>query len=169
MDNKPKKTFWEGSFWQSIKKSAPDVAGAVLSTAGNLTGLEILNKASDLIEKSDKLTEEEKVQLLELKQMELEEYRIEVQDRDSARQREAALAKAGQRDWFQYIVGTVGLAAFIFMLYVVVYEPIKDNLQKTLFIHALGIVEGAVISIFGYYFGSSKGSKDKTSLLTHKN
>lgn len=162
---KEKKRFWDGSFWQTIKEKVPAVAGDLLQVSGELTGIELLERAGDMITRVDDLTPEEKVELLEMKQLELEEFRIEVEDRSSARTREAELAKAGQRDWFMYLVGAVGLAAFLFMIYALAYRDIPEG-NREIFIHAVGIIEGVVITIFAYYFGSSKGSKDKTNLLT---
>ena len=71
LPEKKKKTFWEGKFWQWTKKNAPDVASTILSTAGDLTGVELFNRAGELISGSN-LPPEKKVEALELRQMELE-------------------------------------------------------------------------------------------------
>jgi hypothetical protein len=34
-----------------------------------------------------------------------------------------------------------------------------------LFIHLVGLVEGAVLTIIAYYYGTSKSSSDKTKML----
>lgn len=102
---------------------------------------------------------------LEFSKVELEETKAYLGDVQNARQREIELAKSGKRDWMQILVGLVGMAMICFNLYVLVYIEIpKDN--KTLFIHYMGIVEGIAMSIFSYYFGSSKGSKEKTDLMS---
>lgn len=77
------------------------------------------------------------------------------QDRKSARQREVDIKKSGGTDFMMIITGLIGLSAFAFMIYALAYLDIpKEN--KELFIHAIGIIEGVAISMFGYYFGSSK-------------
>ena len=52
------------------------------------------------------------------------------------------------------ITGIVGLAAFMFTIYAVVYiENVREN---DLFIHLMGMIEGVVIgNIFAYYYGTS--------------
>lgn len=103
---------------------------------------------------------------LALQDQALKAYEAEVKDRDSARQREAAIAKSGKMDFMMILTGLVGLAAFGFMLYVLAYLEIPEQ-NRDLFIHAVGIVEGVVISIFAYYFGTSKSSNDKTKILSN--
>lgn len=170
MPRKPKserKSFFEGSFFQTIKEVAPDIAGGILSTAGNLTGIELLTKAGELIDKDPELTQEDKINLLEKLQHEKEIYALEVQDRDSARKREIAFTQSGKRDWFMYVVGSVGLIVLIIMIYALIWRDIPER-NHDLFVHGLGIIEGVAVSIFAYYFGSSKGSKDKTEMLTKR-
>lgn len=163
---KKKKSFWEGKFWQWTKKNAPDVASTILSTAGDLTGVELLNRAGELIGGSS-LPAEKKVEALELKQIELEMYRLEVADRASAREREVGMARAGKRDYFMYIVGGVGLLAFMLMVYAIIFMTIPDA-NKEIFINLLGIVQGVAMTIFAYYFGTSKSSREKQNILEEK-
>jgi len=160
-----KKSCWEGKLWQGIKKTAPDIAGTLLNTAGDLTGIELLNRAGDMIDKDPKLTPEQKVQLLEMKQMELDQYRLEVEDRGSARTREVELAKVFGRDWFMYIVGGTILFLTIYM----VYHVLNNEIHNSEIVHLLiGEITGMAISLTVYYFGSSKGSADKNKLLDKK-
>ena len=122
---------------------------------GKLTGIlpekGILGILKDVLDGDDTLTPEEKEQALNEA---LEAYRIEVSDRDSARQREVKLRKYGT-DWMFNATGIVGLLAFAFLVYTVVTTQVPDS-NKEIFIHLLGIVEGVALSIFGYYFGSAK-------------
>ena len=103
------------------------------------------------------MTEDEKAaahdQLVEL-------YRLEVEDRDSARKREAAIIASGGRDWMMTLTGVVGLSAFGFLVYTVVTTQVPET-NKEIFIHMIGIVEGVALSIFGYYFGSAVKKEDK--------
>jgi hypothetical protein len=86
-------------------------------------------------------------------------YELEVADRDSARKREIELAKAGKEDYMHSFTGIVGLLSFCFMIYAVVYLEVPEN-NKEVFINILGISQGIVLSIFGFYYGSAvKGNK----------
>lgn len=90
------------------------------------------------------------------KQMELE-----VQDRASARTRESEFVKqTGHIDWMMAIVGIVVLGSFVGVtIFVLNHELPKSSEHIT--INLIGILEGAVISVITYYFGSSAGSRIK--------
>ena len=174
--SKEKKAFKDTVFGKILGKAGdivPDVAGAVLkaTVGGNPMGAvqDVIGalsnskdpKAKDIVtELNLKMAEIE----LEFSKVELEETKAYLGDVQNARQREIELAKSGKRDWFQIIVGSLGIIMLGFCLYVLVYKHIPAE-NKDLFIHFLGIIEGVSISIYNYYFGSSKGSKDKTSLM----
>jgi len=82
-----------------------------------------------------------------------------VKDRSSARIREAEIVKAtGHFDWMMWLLAASGIGMLIYCLYQLVNSEIAN---KELFTHFIGIVEGVVISIYSYYFGSSLGSRIK--------
>ncbi len=111
----------------------------------------VLGVVRDILDGDDSLTPDEKESLLNES---LEAYRIEVSDRDSARNREVKLRRFGT-DWMFNVTGIVGLLAFGFLVYTVVTTQVPET-NKEIFIHMIGIVEGVALSIFGYYFGSAK-------------
>ena len=56
--------------------------------------------------------------------------------------------------------GIIGLGAFCFMIYAIVYLEIPAS-NKEVWINLIGIVQGIVLSIFGFYYGSAvKKNKD---------
>jgi hypothetical protein len=88
-------------------------------------------------------------------------FALEIEDRDSAREREVEIAKTERQDYMMLATGLTGLLAFIFIIYAIVYIPsVSDN---DLFVHLMGMVEGVVIgNIFAYYYGGSpNNSKNK--------
>lgn len=62
------------------------------------------------------------------------------------------------------MVGAVVLLCFCLIIYSLAFRAIPES-NKEIFIHTIGIVEGAVIGIVTYYYGSSSGSKAKTDIL----
>ena len=52
------------------------------------------------------------------------------------------------------LTGLTGLGAFLFIVYAIVYLDIPES-NKEVWIHLIGICEGIVLSIFGYFFGSA--------------
>lgn len=147
MSKKPFKDTKVGKF---LMKKLPDFAGAAL-TGGPLEAIK------SLIDDDPAITPEEKAQLHE----ELVElYKLEVADRDSARNREIEVAKTGRFDFMYNLTGVIGLGAFAFIVYAIVYLEIPED-NKEVWIHLIGICEGIVLSIFGYFYGSAvKRDKD---------
>ena len=117
----------------------------------------VIGVLKDVLDLDESLTPEDKEKAAERL---IQAYEAEVSDRDSARKREVEIVKAGKKDWLFSLTGVVGLAAFAFAIYAIVYEPsTKDN---DLFIHLLGLLEGIVVSnIFAYYFGTSMKDEKK--------
>ncbi len=158
-----KKPFKETKLGQFLSKTAPKVLGVV---ADVLPDKGVLGIVKNLIDNDPDMTSEQKAEALKLAQeYELELEKLQQADRGNARLRETEFVKAlGHVDWMMYFTGIVGLAAFGFILYVLVYIALPES-NRDLFIHAIGMVEGVAVSIFSYYFGSSKGSHDKTQMM----
>ena len=96
---------------QFLKDKAPkvlDIVGDVLPSSGTL-GI-----VKNIISKDPDLTAEEKAQI---HQQVVELYKLEVDDRDSAREREVELAKANRFDFMFNLTGLVGLFCFTFLVH----------------------------------------------------
>jgi len=141
-----KKPFKETKVGQLLQ----GLAGTVLPDKG------LLGVVKNLIDDDQELTDEQKIiahqQLTEM-------YKLEVEDRDSARNRQIEVSKTRKFDLLFNLTGIVGLGSFIFAIYAIVYVPSTKG--NDLFVHLLGLLEGVVVSnIFAYYFGTSI-DKDK--------
>ena len=137
---------------QFLKTKAPkilDVIGDVLPDSGSL-GI-----VKNLISQNPDLTPEEKAQL---HAQIVEVYKLEVEDRDSARKREIEVSKVKKFDLMFNLTGLVGLSAFAFLVYAIVYLKIPEH-NKEIWIHLIGITEGIALSITGYFYGPTM--KDK--------
>ena len=142
----PKKKFKDTAVGKFLFNKIPSLAGDVLPEMG------ILGVVKNLIDSDDSMPQADKDALYK------ELYEMEVADRDSARQREVEVKKAGGQDWMMFITGVVGLASFVFTIYAVVYVP--SVVENDLFVHLMGMIEGVVISnIFAYYYGTSADKK----------
>ena len=139
------KKFKDSKIGQFILKKIPNFVGGMLPEKG------VLGVVKNLIDNEPELTSQDKTQLHnEL----IELYELEVADRDSARKREVEKAKAGGFDFMFNLTGVIGLGAFAFIIYAIVYLQIPES-NKEVWIHLIGISEGIVLSIFGYFFGSA--------------
>jgi hypothetical protein len=98
-------------------------------------------------------------------QADLDRFKAEVEDRDSARKAHAEVATSANSTQLDKVVvpllalGVVGLAFMLIAVLMFVDTP--DN-QQQLVIFALGFVTSAAGQVLSFYFGSSQGSKDKT-------
>lgn len=151
-----------------IKENGGDIIGIGIKAAtGNVSGAiedtVSLFKGKDDPESKALLSELE----LKRKEFELETYRLEVQDRDSARTREVELKKAGGQDIMMLVSGAVAMIAFLTIIFTILFVELPDK-NENLIHQVIGITEGVAISVFTYYFGSSKGSSDKQKELNKK-
>ena len=153
-EEKQKKPFKDSTVGKILLGLVPGVAKVASSV---LPDRGVLGVLKNIIDTDPDLSEEEKAaahdQLVEL-------YRLEVEDRDSARKREASIVAAGGYDWMMSLTGLIGLLSFAFVVYTVVTTEVPAS-NKEIFIHMIGIVEGVALSIFGYYFGSAVKKEDK--------
>lgn len=142
---KNKKKFKDTKVGQFLLKKLPGFVSGTLPDKG------ILGIVKNLIDSEPELTGQDKIQMHEEL---IELYNLQVADRDSARKREVEKAKTGQFDLMFNLTGIVGLGAFTFMIYAIVYLQIPES-NKEVWIHLIGICEGIVLSIFGYFFGAA--------------
>ena len=139
-----KKKFKDTAVGKFLMKKLPDLAGAAL-TGGPLEALKTLIDSDQSIGPAEKEM---------LHNQLVDAYKAEVEDRDSARDREVEIAKTGKSDWLFSLAGIVGLGSFAVIIWAILALDIPDA-NKELFYHLIGIVEGVSLSIFGYYFGTS--------------
>lgn len=89
------------------------------------------------------------------------QFELEVQDRASARVREADFVKStGHIDWMMTAVGILVMVCFMVTVWFVATQPLPEG-SEHLLINAMGILEGMVMAVVGYYYGSSAGSRIK--------
>ena len=97
----------------------------------------------------------------EMEKLSNEQFKTEVEDRSSARIRETEFVKAtGHIDWMHTIVGLLVMFSFILMTYLLFTVELPQK-SEHITINLVGILEGAVITVVSYYFGSSAGSRLK--------
>jgi hypothetical protein len=107
--------------------------------------------------------------LMEMAQRgQLAELEANVKEMQSARDREVQIATSESAPMLNKIVtpvlalGTVGLT---FILFAVIIFVDVDSDSKDILIYVLGALTSAVTMVLGYYFGSSAGSKEKSSQI----
>lgn len=174
-----KKDIWSG-FKNILAKTLPIAANAVVPGAGGIiTGLVAsvlgVENTPEALEAGLATASPEQIIDLKKMQMDNQERLLEIgmendksylQDRQSARQREVDIVKStGKKDINLYVLAwtiVVGFFVLIGMLMFVDLPKASIGPVNQLF----GFLGAGFIGVTGYFFGSSKGSADKTKLLS---
>lgn len=184
MKKKPlKERIKNSKFAAFMRDKVKPVAGDVLEIVGDVTGVEAIERVGELINGKKDQDEAHKNLALEFEkyklewelemhridvQNELETYKAEVDDRKSAREREARYLEAtsGKRDWLMSAVVITGLMLLVATILTLVFIQIPQENQR-LADMCFGAVMSMGASIFSYYVGSSKSSRLKDETI-HK-
>jgi archaellum component FlaF (FlaF/FlaG flagellin family) len=65
---------------------------------------------------------------------------------------------------FKHVTGIAMIIFFGVVIYSLAFREIPEA-NREVFVHMLGILEGVIVTIVTYYYGSSSGSKTKTEII----
>ena len=163
-NRRKKKKFFDTGVGSVLKIGASLLAPNLVA---KLEGVKNVQEALGIIKDDDETPAEAKVRLQE---MALEQYNAEVQDRASARHREALVAASGGNDVMFKIIGGGTLLIWAFLLYALFLGGLEvTGTNRELMILAFGAVSADMRHIVAYYYGSSMGSKQKSSIMNKLN
>lgn len=153
-----------------LKGVAPALATAVAGPLGGAAVSMIASKfgVEDTLEAVASAIAGDPDAANKLAEIELEFARLDAADRDSARTREAEVAKAGGHPLSQLIVPilAIGTVALTFTFIGILLFKTVETEQQQLVIFALGFTTASAQQVLSYYFGSSKSSQDKTAAMS---
>ncbi|WP_396189741.1 hypothetical protein [Flavobacterium sp.] len=152
-----------------LKSAAPALATIVAGPVGGMAVKAMAEKlgVEDTVEAVTAHLQTNPQDVEKLRQIDLEEFKVEVEDRKSAR--EMQIAALQQDSWFAknflYVFTSVwSLFAMIYFSWVTFGTIPESGIRMADTI--LGVLIGTVLTgFFNFYFGSSKGSKDKNDAL----
>lgn len=153
-----------------LKGAAPALATVIAGPLGGMAVKAIAEKlgVEDTVEAVTSHLTANPEAALKLAEIDLKQFELEVQDRDSARKAHLAIATSPDAHWLEKLVvpilalGTVGLC--FLLIGVLLFINIPDS-QENIIIYALGFITSAAGQVLSYFFGSSQGSKDKNDAL----
>lgn len=65
---------------------------------------------------------------------------------------------------FKHVIGAAMVLFFGVVIYSLAFRKIPEE-NREVFVHMLGILEGVIVTIITYYYGSSSGSKSKEETI----
>lgn len=139
---------------------APATGGISLGVLGlvkSITGTEDAEIAEEIL-KADpaKLAEFE----LKLKELAITEQAALLADRADAREMNVAMQSTSQA-WVQPALAFLAVLGFFATLVGLYFGDAVDTSTRDILLVLIGILGAVFKDVFGFYFGSSKGSKDK--------
>jgi hypothetical protein len=96
---------------------------------------------------------------IQMRKLEIDLERIAMEDRNSARQREASV-KDNTPKILAYLITLLYIGIQVFLITSSINEDMREIVMR-----ALGTLDAILGLVFGYYFGSSVGSKEKQKHL----
>ncbi len=138
------------------------VAEQVLGLARTVTG------ASDPADIERQLTADvEKAHAFRVQAAELDAQleQAYLADRQDARDMRLKLAEMGQTDWMMCGVGAIVVLGFVATVLAAFFADLTEQ-QRYLVFSLAGLLGGMSSQVVSYFFGSSRGSTEKTRLMS---
>lgn len=177
--------------WDSLKNTlletgAPILGNMIGGPAGGLVANWLVSEFGDKADPSDPVQIENaikadpeaffKLQGLQalhkekIQELQLEMTKVEIQDRQGARDRESNYIKStGHVDYFMSALGFIIVAGFFSITGLMIFSDNQAELAQNQPLNImLGFLGGALMAVVQYYFGSSKGSSDKNKMSVGK-
>jgi len=169
-----------------IGKGSPLLGSVIGGPAGNAIGSLVASlfgadpeKPDDILAKMNldpesaaKLQELEMKHKERLEELKIEEAKVQIEetkaylaDTQSARARETAIVQAtGKKDLNLYVLAWVIVVGFFVLTGVLMFVELPASTSGVVNLLFGGLVSGFA-TVLGYFFGSSKGSAEKTAML----
>lgn len=71
-------------------------------------------------------------------------------------------------DWMKTVIGISVMLIYYMIVRSLIIASIPTENREAI-IHVLGTLDGVISMLVGYYFGSSKGSQEKTEIIKQQN
>jgi hypothetical protein len=139
-----------------------EIADQILALAQAVTG------ARDLADIERQLAEDtEKAHEFRLKAADLDAELEEayLADRQDARDMRLKLAELGRTDWMMCAVGAIVVLGFVATVLSAFFADLTEQ-QRYLVFSLAGLLGGMSSQVVSYFFGSSRGSAEKTRLMS---
>ena len=166
-DKKDKKPFKETGIGKFLTEKAPNLIGGALELVGDLTGKDMLENIGKKIKGSSDLSPEDKAEALALLKLDLEEYKLDLEDRQDARAMNIETSKSDDAliSRFPYILSAFIIISAVLFGVMLFFVDVPEQNKRLVEMFADVFLFGGAITVIQFFFGSSKGSKDKGAKL----
>ena len=162
-----------------VKQTAPLLGTVLAGSGGHAVGKLVANVLGTpehdedaaiavVSANPDKLVELRKLELahkMEFERIQLEEARLEMQDRDSARRRNVEQVNVtGRADYNMVVLGWLIVLGFFVTMAILFWKGLPESGGEIVYM-MFGTLTAAFTAVVAYYFGSSAGSKAKDAKL----
>jgi len=171
--NDVKKTLGKGAPLIGTLLGGP-AGGAVASLVAGALGVEDTPEGINAALKSDpsvllKIKELEFTHKTKLEELALEETKALLADTQNARQREIEIQKAGGSNTLMYILGSLIVVGFFATIITLIFKTVAiPTGSRDAVMLLFGTLTASFACVVQYFFGSSKGSSDKTAMMAGK-
>ncbi|MBL4940326.1 MAG: hypothetical protein JKY81_01535 [Colwellia sp.] len=145
--------------------TAGDVADSLLSIGKRVTGHTNPEDIQRELEQNVALLAEFQKQAA---QLDVELEKAYLADRQNARQRDIAMMNSGKHNWRGDILAFASIAGLIAALAFAFFIPMESGPARDLILILGGALITIVKDVYGFEFGSSRGSKEKDAQLSRK-
>jgi hypothetical protein len=163
-DRKEKRKKIKDKVFTFFKEKAPHLLDTIADFLPDNGALGIVK---NIIDKDPKIPDSYKADFKEIYELSLRELELINEDVDSARQREVNISNSKGSSWLsKNIVPILAINWTLFAMTIFILVLVGElNLDKGIIMLVINSVSNIIFMIIGYYFGSSKGSKDKQQQL----
>ena len=143
-----------------VKNIAPSIATALGSPLAGMAVSALAERfgVEDEVEAVTKAIKSDPEAAIKLKQLELDKFKAVLADKDSARNREATIATSEKAPLLNKLISPalalIVVAAWVGIQFTLINTTIPQEMRE-LVARVLGTLDGALMLILSYFFGSS--------------
>ncbi|MBL4753575.1 MAG: hypothetical protein JKY52_08305 [Flavobacteriales bacterium] len=145
--------------------TAGDVADSLFSIGKRVTGLTNHEDIQRELDQNVALRAEFQKQAA---QLDVDLEKAYLADRQNARQRDIAMMNSGKHNWRGDILAFASIAGLIAALAFAFFIPMESGPARDLILILGGALITIVKDVYGFEFGSSRGSKEKDAQLSRR-
>lgn len=148
--------------WLSGSDKAEQAAEQVVQVAQAITGRDDAAQAVEAI-KADPALALQFRQAIALNEREWDA--LYLQDRQGARGRDVEFVRAGRQNWRADVLAVLAVGGLVACVWFVARDAALPERAVNAIMFVAGVLAAAVRDVYGFEFGSSRGSREKDAML----